>query len=314
MGSHVVRRRAVVWLALATASGCVDGFRGSNVQLDLAPTTPAQASPGAVPRANQLPSNAHYTLYAIQTAEDRDRLFEIDRFEIHPIVDLQSPCFIDVGEHVPHPGLHVSQFAAQVAIDTGIPDYRNPPDTATEEQKIDAASAAQRMSNVAALGGDSGIKVVTSSSESVYPEVAADCTGAGIPPAMCTDEDANARRLAACQAAWSADLDLWEGTDRVLTVPLAGTTRGLVDGMNPVNLAPVGGAQFFVDEDLTGMDAFALYWQLDGMDGPGTLLMYGRPTMPTRGVMHVELTSTSSPGLSADLAIFADLGEDEVHF
>ncbi|MDB4962713.1 MAG: hypothetical protein JWP01_2712 [Myxococcales bacterium] len=301
-------------LALASVSGCVDGFRGSNVQLDLAPSTPAQASPGAVPRPNQLPSNAHYTLYAIQTAEDRDRLFEIDRFEIHPIVDLQSPCFIDVGDHVPHPGLHVSQFAAQIAIDTGIPDYRNPPDTATEEQKIDAATAAQRMANVTALGGDSGIKVVTSYSDSQYAAVAADCTGDGIPPAMCSGEDANARRFAACQAAWAADPELWEGTDRVLTAPLAGTTRGMVDGMNPVNLAPVGGAQFFVDEDLTGMDAFALYWQLDGTEGPGTLLMYGRPTMPTRGVMHVELTSTSSPGLSADLAIFADLGGDEVHF
>jgi hypothetical protein len=314
MGSHVVRRRAVVVLALASASGCVDGFRGSNVQLDLAPTTPAQAPPGAVPRANQLPSNAHYTLYAIDTADDRDRLFAIDRFEIHPIVDLQSPCFIDVGEHVPHPGLHVSQFGAQVALDTGIPDYRNPPEGATEQQKIDAATAAQRMANVTALGGDTGIKVVTSASESVYPAVAADCSSDGIPPAMCVDTEANARRLAACRAAWAADRDLWEGTDRVLTAPLAGTTRGMVDGMNPVNLAPVGGAQFFVDEDLTGMDAFALYWQLDGMDGPGTLLLYGRPTTPTRGVMHVEMSSTSSPSLSADLAIFADLGEDGVHF
>jgi hypothetical protein len=299
---------------VVATGGCVEGARGSNLQLDLSRATPLQASPGATPGPTQLPSNAHFTLYAIQSGEDRDRLFEIDRFEIHPIVDLTSPCFIDVGDHVRFPGLHVSQFAAQVALDTGIPDFRNPPPEATEEQKIDAATAAQRMTNIAALGGGSGIKVVTSVSTSSYPVVAADCTSEGIPPAMCVDEDANARRLAACQAAWAADLGFWEGTDRILTAPLAGTTFGLVDGTNPINLAPVGGAQFFVDEDLTGMDAFAIYWQLDDTDGPGTLLLYGTPHGPTRGVMHVELTSPTSSALTADLAIFADLGSDEVTF
>jgi hypothetical protein len=316
MGSHDVRRWAGILLALVAAGGCVEGARGSNLELDLSRATPAQASAGATPNPMQLPSNAHYALYAIQSGDDRDRLFEIDRFEVHPIVDLTSPCFIDVGDHVRFPGLHVSQFAAQVAIDTGIPDYRNPPDTATEQQKVDAATAAQRMTNITSLGGNSGIKVVTSTSTSAYPAVAADCTSEGIPPAMCVDEDANARRLAACQATWAADPGFWEGTDRVLTSPLAGTTLGLVDGLNPINQAPVGGAQFFVDEDLTGMDAFAIYWRLDDAAGPGTLLMYGTPTVPspTRGVMHVQLHSQSNPSLTADLAIFADLGQDEVNF
>lgn len=316
MGSHEVRRRAALLLATIATGGCVEGARGSNLQLDLSRATPAQASQGAIPGPTQLPSNAHYSLYAIQSGEDRERLFEIDRFEIHPIVDLTSPCFIDVGDHVRFPGLHVSQFAAQVALDTGIPDFRNPPPEATEQQKIDAATAAQRMTNIMALGGGSGIKVVTSVSTSVYPPVAADCTSEGIPPAMCVDEAANARRLAACQAAWRADRAVWEGTDRILTAPLAGTTLGLVNGLNPINLAPVGGAQLFVDEDLTGMDAFAIYWQLDDTEGPGTLVMYGRPTVPspTRGVIHVHLRSQSNPSLTADLAIFADLGQDDVSF
>lgn len=314
MGSHRVRRRAALLLAVVATGGCVDGFRGSNLQLDLSRATPVQASPGTTPGPTQLPPNAHFTLYAIQSADDRDRLFEVERFEVHPIVDLASPCFIDVGDHVQFNGLHVSQFAAQVAIDTGIPDFRNPPPEATEQQQIDAATAAQRMTHIAALGGGTGIKVVTSVSEDGYPAVAADCTSAGIPPATCTDEDANARRLAACQGAWTAAPTLWEGTDRVLTAPLAGTTFGFVDGTNPINLAPVGGAQLFVDEDLTGMDAFAIYWQLDGTDGPGTLLLYGTPHGPTRGVIHVELTSPANPSLTADLAIFADLGQDEVTF
>ena len=64
------------------------------------------------------------------------------------------------------------------------------------------------------------------------------------------------------------------------------------------------------------MDAFAIYWRLDDAEPPGTLLMYGTPTVPspTRGVMHVPLHSQSNPSLSADLAIFADLGQDDVNF
>ncbi len=192
----------------------------------------------------------------------------------------------------------------------------NPPPGATEQQKIDAATAAQRMINIAALTGSSGIKVVTSASTSEYPMLSDFCDGAGIPALHCADETSNRRRLENCRAAWDADPALWEGTDRILTAPLAGTTLGLVDGLNPINLAPVGGAQLFVDEDLTGMDAFAIYWRLDNADGPGTLLLYGTPTVPapTRGVIHVQLHSPTDPALSADLAIFADLGQDDVTF
>jgi hypothetical protein len=296
------------------AAGCVEGFRGSNIQIDLATATPAQASQGAVPRPDQLPANVHFTLYGIQTATDRERLFALETFEIHPIVDVSSPCFIDVGERVRFPGLHVSQFEKMVAEDVGIPDYRNPPPGATEEQKIDATTAAQRMKNIALLGADTGIKAVTSASVRQYPAVDADCNGTGLPPPMCTDAAANARRLAKCQEAWDADPDLWEGTDRVIVAPLAGTTYGLVDGNNPINLAPIGGAQFFVDEAVASMDAYALYYQQDDMEDPGNLLLYGTPTHPTRGISKVRLTSATNPLLKADLAIFVDLGEDDVHF
>jgi hypothetical protein len=319
MGSLVERRRAVTSLAAlgALASGaCVDAFRGSNVQIELSPATPVQVSPGRVPGPGQLPADGHFTLYAIQEGADRQHLFALQRFEVHMIVAVSSPCFIDVGEHVPHEGLHVSQYAAKIAEDTGIADYQNPPPGASEQDKIDAATAAQRMINIAALGGSSGIKVVTSASASTYPPVAADCDGPAdqIPPPACTDDASNRRRLALCQQAWRDDPALWEGTDRVLTAPLAGTTYGMVDGMNPVNLAPVGGAQFFVPEDLTDIDAYALYWQLDGTDGPGTLLLHGTPTSPTRGVARVHMESPTSPLFTADLAIFADIGEDDVHF
>jgi hypothetical protein len=101
----------------------------------------------------------------------------------------------------------------------------------------------------------------------------------------------------------------------VLTAPLSGTTYGFVVGANPINLAPVGGAQFFVDEALGGFDEYALYFQTDNVTTDlGTLVLSGRPTSPTRGVRHVRMTSPTSPNFVADLAVFEDLDEDDTHF
>jgi len=307
--------RSTLLLAVLGLSACVDGFRGSNVEIDLAPFTPVQASPGTDPGLGQVASNVHFKLFAIQELEDRDALFEIQRFEVHRIVDLGSPCFIDAGENVPFPGLHVSQFLAKMQEKTGITDIANPPAGASEQDKIDIATATQRQSNVNALGGDTGIKVVASASEGGYPAPDADCTGSGLPPPNCIDDAANARRLAACQAAWAGDPALFEGTDRVLTAPLNGTTFGFVTGLNPISPVAVGGAQFFVPQALDGIDEYAIFIQADGADAePGDLFVSGRPTAPTRGVRHVHMISVENPNLTADLAVFADLGTDDVHF
>jgi hypothetical protein len=173
---------------------------------------------------------------------------------------------------------------------------------------------------------------VTSASVTTYPAVAADCNGPDgkIPPPTCTDETSNARRLAACQDIWHGDPLLFEGTDRVLTAPLNGTTHGFVDGQNPINLSLVGGAQFYVTTALGGTDAYAVYWQFDDANGDGmpdvpdpsppgttalgTLVFFGHPQMITRGVEHVHLTSPLSPILTAEMAIFVDLGDDNVQF
>jgi hypothetical protein len=318
-------------LALVVLAGCVDEFSGSNVQFDFSPSMPSQAPAGAMPKATELPTNIHFTLYAFQEDPMVGRLFAVQDFEIHKIVELTSPCFIDVGAHVPHPGLHVTQYATVIGMDTGIPDISMPPPGATEQQKIDAATAVQREMNVAALAGDSGLKVVSGASPAAYDGVAADCNDTTkIPPPTCIDEASNKRRLDMCQAMWKDNPEYFEGTDRVLTAPLAGVTHGMVDGQNPINLSPVGGAQFFVDEALAGFDGFAVYWQfddadLDGMpDYPagfpdaqktpvGQLLLFGRPTEPTRDVLHVHMASPSS-ALTAELAIFANLGTDSTHF
>ncbi len=304
--------------AAVTSGGCVEGFRGSNVQLDLGFGTPVQAHLNGAPAAGELPANSHFRIYAIQQDATADRLFEIDRFELHYLIDQGSPCFIDVGDQVPHPGLHVTQYAKKIAEDTGIADIANPPASASEQQKALMATALQRMQNVAALAGASGlpIKVVTSVSTTAYPAVAADCAGSAdqIPPATCTDDASNQRRLSLCQATWRSDPNLFEGTDRILTAPLNGVTRGMVVGRNPINMAPVGGAQFFVDEALDNVDAYAIYTQADGVDAPGTQLLFGEPARPTRGVWHTHLVSPANPMLTAEMAVFAELGDDDVHF
>ena len=303
-------------VAAVAAAGCVDGFRGANIEIDLSPGTSVQAHVAGAPAAGELPANSHFTLYAIQENASLVRLFELTRFEIHRIVDPTSPCFIETGENVPHPGLHVTQFAAKIGEDTGIADYKNPPATATDQQKLLMDTAVQRMANVAALGSATGIKVVASASTSTYPQVATSCGGPQdqIPPAMCSDDASNELRLRLCQAAWNADPDLWEGTDRVLTAPLNGTTHGMVLGLNPINMAPVGGAQFFVDQALDRVDAYAIYVQVDDMDQPGTQLFFGRPTTSTRGVSHIHMVNPMNPMLTAEMAVFAELGQDDVHF
>jgi hypothetical protein len=302
-------------VASISLCACVDGFRGSNIEIDLAPTMPVQASPGKMPAMGQLPSNVHYKLYAITEGDDRDELFEVQRFEVHRIVDLDSPCFIDVGENVPFPGLHVSQYLKKMQEKTGITDLANPPAGASEQDKIDTATATQRQSNVQLLAGATGLKAVTSASEGGYPAVDANCTGSGLPPSSCIDDDSNARRLALCQAAWAADRNLFEGTDRVLTAPLNGTTFGFVIGTNPITPVPVGGAGFTVPAALEHVDEYAIYFQTDGMTAPGTLILNGRPTSPTRGVRHVHLTSPLFPNLvGGEMAVFGDLGNDDVQF
>jgi hypothetical protein len=303
---------------LVGLTACVDGFKGSNIEFDFGGGMPPQASPGTMPSATQVDSAGHYALYAIEESAMESRLFDAQDFSIHPVVDLTSPCFIDVGPHVPYPGLHVSQFGAQVAKDTGIADVANPPAGATQQQQIEAATAVVRMNNVLALGAPTGLKAVTSVSASSYPAVAPDCAGEPglIPPPTCTDPDSNLLRLTLCQAAWKADPNYYEGTDRVLTSPLNGTSDGMVDGVNPINMTTVGGAQFFVKDTLLDIQAFAVYFRLDSDPvGPGALVLFGRPEdLSTRGVVHVHMTSDTSPSLVADLAVFEDLGDDDVHF
>jgi hypothetical protein len=336
-----VRKLAIALFALA---GCIDEFSGSELQIDFSREMPVQASAFRAQSPDELPNNIHFTLYAFDEAMvdggmTVGYLFAIQQFEVHRVVDLDSPCYIDVGEHVPIEGLHVSQYANEIMKKYGFTDVSMPPAGATEEQKIAVATALERQKNVLGMASSGsppdsygGPKAITSVSTGGYPAIAADCSDpSGIPPPDCVEPDANQRRLEQGQAAWEQDPDLFEGTDRVLTRPLNGTTYGMAVGVNPINMGPIGGSAFFVDETLTDFDGYAIYWQYDDADGDGepdypasvpadernefgTLFLSGRPETPTRGVIHVHMTSLVAPAVSAELAIFADIDEDSVHF
>jgi hypothetical protein len=301
-------------------AGCVENFGGSSVQIDLSPATPSQALVARPPQMRELPANIDFRLYAIRGPEGAEERIEVTRFEIHKIVDPTSPCFIDVPPNVPFPGVHVTQFEAKMSERTGIADIMNPPPGATMQAQIEQATAVQRMRNVAALAGDFGLKAVTSASPGTYPAADATCTDGGLPPPMCIDDASNARRLQICTDAWRADPLLFEGTDRVLTSPLNGTTFGFVIGLNPTVpppvQIPVGGAQLVVPDPLEAVDQYAIFFQPDDAADPGTLFLTGRPTSgATRGVTHVHMDSPFLPGVvTAELAIFTNLDDDDVHF
>ena len=285
----------------------------------MSPATPFQVSPGVTPRPamGELPENSRFTLYGIQQYEGKESLFALKSFEIKKVIDVTSPCFIDADPRTARfLGVHAAFYSERLAEETGISDYRNPPSGASEDDKVDAATAHQREENIQLLGGPTGLKAIVSASPAKYPALAPGCGGSGdlIPPPMCTDDASNAKRLELCQRAWDADPDLWEGTDRSLTAPLGGTTFGMVLGMNPINFAPTGGAGFYVEQALSTMDAYAIYLRTDDMPDPGNLFLYGTTSKPTRGVTKVRMTSVNNPNITADLAVFEDLGDDDVDF
>lgn len=323
-------------IALFTLGGCVEVFHGSEVQIDFSTGTPTQASNFLPPSSTQLPANIHFTLYASSVAMGSNGMqvgnaFALQTFEIHRLVDIASPCFIDVGDFVPFPGIHVSKYADKMMEKFNLTDLANP-GSASEQARIEVATAVQREITVGLMASDMGPVGVVSASGGTYPEVASDCNDTTkIPPASCMDDASNARRLQMCQATWKINSLLFEGTDRVLTLPLNGTTYGFVEGMNPINFAPIGGAAFFVDESLADFKTYALYWQFDDSDGDGMpdyppsfpaadrhplgqLFMYGDATYPTRGVMHVHLMNPATPSAYAEMAIFPNIDEDTVHF
>lgn len=347
---RIVRRvRAdvgVVALVLA-AGGCVEPFDGSNVQIDFNGGVQPNPRAGDVVQPDQPPINTHYILYGSDLEYDmvdghvvlddagqpvikRAYLYEVKRFEISPVIDVTSPCFIDT-EESRFPGLHVTQYAAEVRRATGITDPFLPGQN--RDDVVDVLTADQRMLNLPQIA--SALLAVTSHADFRYPGVGTACVNMGgdpaqLPPITCVDPESNAVRLRLCQQAWAANPEFYEGSDKVFTLPLSGEFFGMVEGSNPINGGFVGGSGFFVPANLVGLEAYAINWQYDDLDHDpehlpdvpagspsspiGFPYMQGKPEQVTRGTITVALRHATNSRITATMAIFPNLGHDDVHF
>jgi hypothetical protein len=294
MGVRLIRSFFALGLGLGA---CVEPFAGSSVQLDFSSDTQSIARAGQTPAPLQPPPDTYFALYATDNVTDdagatNAYVFAIQNFEIKPVIDQASPCFIDL-EGTRFPGLHVTQIANKVSEATGIPDPFSPPTGATDGDITDVLTARKRVSNLGDLQGV--VKAVVTTSNFKYGPVAADCVedNAAVdktqfPPARCTGDASNALRLELCTAAWKANPAFYEGSDKVFTLPLSGTYYGTVEGTNPINNGFVGGSSFFVDESLSTSI---------GTSSPGstrTSTATATPTSPTARPRSTSSSATST--------------------
>ncbi|MBE7453404.1 MAG: hypothetical protein HS111_32435 [Kofleriaceae bacterium] len=349
-------------LVVAGLVGCIEPLRGSNVQFDFAEGVPAVADRGATPNGEQPPADTFLALYAVDLEfvdADGDgrvdldangepiastaHLYEVHRFEIRKLINRASPCFIDI-EGAPFPGVHVTQYGRKMRERIGI-DLDDPSapydDSLPRNDAIDALTADRRMELLPRLENE--LKAVTSTdslgqvgrADFQYPATApvgtcADTTPglADLPHPTCLDDASNALRLRLCQELWAeAGPDFYEGSDKVFTLPLNGKFYGLVEGENPINSGFVGGAGFYVDENLLGVDAYVVNWQYKDLDGdgipdaPGGVVidtgspyLFGRTHVISRGVVSATMRNLYDSHIRAEMAVFPDLGSDRVNF
>lgn len=319
-------------VALTGLVGCVEPFSGSNVQFDFSEPTPLPAREGQTPLAGQPAADSYMVFYAIDHVYDetvdpsvveQSFVYEVQRFELKPVIDTTSPCLIDIPDQAApnFPGLHRTMFAEKVKEVTGIDDPFDPPNGANEGDITDVLNAEARVDLLGDLQGI--VKAVTSYSTFTYPDVLADddCSFSGdeLPGRTCMDDASNAQRLRVCQLHWAANPTFYEGSDKVFTLPLNGQFYGNVEGSNPINSGFLGGAQIFVDEVLEGFDAYAVNWKYKdeamNADAPvGYPFLSGEPEERTRGVISVRMVSPIFPTVFAETAIFPGLGRDDVQF
>jgi hypothetical protein len=350
-------------LGLLSLSACVDPFRGSSVQIDFNNVMPAVADRGTTPTAGQAPADTFLLLYAAdykftdadgdgradldvngQPLIDEAYLYEVQRFEVRKLIDMSSPCFIDLpggagieGQTV-WSGLHVTQHALKTREVQGVTDPLDP--SVPYDKAVIVLTADRRVELLPRLQNE--LKAVVSTDATVEPGIgdfqypatapAGACPPGGpndIPHPTCTDDQSNAQRLRVCQDLWEqAGPNWYEGSDKVFTLPLNGKLYGFVEGMNPINqVGLIGGASFYVDENLVGHDAYLINYQWKDYNGDGTPdapagmesdigqpYFFARAEHFSRGVTNGTFRHPTISNLQAGLAVFPDLGDDSVQF
>jgi len=113
-------------------------------------------------------------------------------------------------------------------------------------------------------------------------------------------------------------------TDKRLAIPINGVYFGVVEGRDPRNNGNLGGAAFDVPFNLEGTDALRLNWDFNdpndtrrAMFGDSTVgyhYMSGLPTIRLRGVINFAMRHVDISANSGEIAVFTNVGEDEVNF
>ncbi len=328
----------------AGASSCVQSYDGSWVEFALSSGTQLPADVGNVGNG-QPPGNTHYE-YWVATGP---HAFKVAEFQVAKQFDSKFPCFIETGR-AQYPGLHSSRFYDKV-LEDALADGPVP-----DQHEIDLlADADKRRKNQKDVEGV--LKAVVGYDPGVTPQVLDELNKQiAQAPAPITDmsADANARRLAICEAFFKAHPDYYVGGDKVFSLPLAGHWYGMVEGTDPRSNAPVGGAGFTVPFTFKEFDFLWMNWQFNdahykadgkldtsagvkndpritmrvtqmigsatvtqGPYGPsatGYHYMSGKPEIRTRRTINVDLQNQEFGAILGKMAIFPGINEDDATF
>ncbi len=313
---------------LIITSGCVKPFQGSHVELDLGGATDIPGD--ARPLEGQPPSDTHYELYVITTDPTDPTMvkglaFKLIDFEVVPVIDQADPCFIEADEQAKFPGLHSTMIAAKTT-----EKFTAGGHTPTADEAGQIADAEARLANQSAL--QSQLKTVVSHQVTFKLPDGTMSTrkdlrtklAALVPDPSMIDDTSNKTRLSVCRKFWAANPDFYTGSDKVYSLPLNGVYYGMVEGINPINSAPLGGADFEVPDTFKDFDSLAINWQFNDPTDPraadhgnsptGYHYMAGKPQDRNRRVINVPLQNVDNPAIAGNAAIIPAIDEDQVHF
>ena len=298
---------ATTVLAAACLVACVEPFSGSKMELLFRSTI---LLPGDDGRYGRPPSDTHFELYGVKD----DSAFLLRSFDIKPVLLRADRCFIEEGD-ARFPGLHSTQIEIKVR-EAALADGQ-----VTDLEAGDIALAQRRVSLQPAL--ESQVRVVVAHDDALTAAVVGTFQ-ATVPDPLATDDASNAQRLERCLAFFAEHPAYYVGTDKRLAIPINGIFFGVVEGRDPRNNGNLGGAAFDVDFNLEGIDALRINWQFNDPADPriatygasplGYHYMAGRPTQRLREVINVPMRHNDVAQIAGEIAIFVNVGDDEVNF
>ncbi len=301
--------------ALST-SGCVDSYHGTWMEFVLGRETHIPGdTPGAI--GGRPPSGTHYEFWVVTGG----RAFYLQSFEVTKQLDPDFPCFIEDAESK-FPGLHTTMWYEKNLED--VLSDGNPTEPEGEQELGQIADAFVREERLFKVSG--ALKAVVGTDPTVTPAILTALANEVTVAAPITETDAasNARRLAICNAFFAEHPRYYVGQDKVFSLPLNGEFIGMVDGQDPRNSAPVGGAGFAVPVTFEKFDYLWLTWQFnDPQDariplyGPSTYgyhYMSGVPEHRTRRTINVRMQNEQFPAIGANVAVFPGIDQDNIQF